>query len=73
MCLVPIFVSSFQFFFFWLLTFVINMAFSSRWKGTCRPYLVHAIEECAKTAQKGGVGVIAYFRKEGRALGEVTK
>lgn len=40
---------------------------------TCRPYLVHGIEECIKTAQSGGVGVIAYFRKEGRALGEVTK
>jgi GTP cyclohydrolase II len=40
---------------------------------TCRPYLVHGIEECIKTAQGGGVGVIIYFRKEGRALGEVTK
>ena len=40
---------------------------------TCRPYLVHGIEECVKEAQKGGVGVIAYNRKEGRALGEVTK
>ncbi len=40
---------------------------------TCRPYLVHGIEECIKTAQGGGVGVIVYFRKEGRALGEVTK
>lgn len=40
---------------------------------TCRPYLVHGIEECIKTAQSGGVGVIVYFRKEGRALGEVTK
>lgn len=26
-----------------------------------------------KTAQEGGVGLIVYFRKEGRALGEVTK
>jgi len=26
-----------------------------------------------KEAQNGGVGVIVYFRKEGRALGEVTK
>ncbi len=40
---------------------------------TCRPYLVHGIERCAHTAQRGGAGVIAYFRKEGRALGEVTK
>lgn len=40
---------------------------------TCRPYLVHGIEEAVKTAQRGGVGLIVYFRKEGRALGEVTK
>mmetsp|Transcript_123056 Transcript_123056/g.393334 ORF Transcript_123056/g.393334 Transcript_123056/m.393334 type:complete len:916 (-) Transcript_123056:249-2996(-) len=40
---------------------------------TCRPYLTHAIEECIKTAQKGGTGICVYFRKEGRALGEVTK
>lgn len=40
---------------------------------TCRPYLVHGIEECIKTAQRGGCGVIVYNRKEGRALGEVTK
>ena len=40
---------------------------------TCRPYLTHAIEECIKGAQDGGVGLIAYSRKEGRALGEVTK
>ena len=40
---------------------------------TCRPYLIHGIEECIKTAQNGGAGVIVYFRKEGRALGEVTK
>jgi GTP cyclohydrolase II len=40
---------------------------------TCRPYLVHGIEVCVKTAQEGGVGVIIYHRKEGRALGEVTK
>ena len=40
---------------------------------TCRPYLTHAIEECIKGAQRGGVGLIAYSRKEGRALGEVTK
>ena len=40
---------------------------------TCRPYLVHGIEVCAETAQQGGVGIIVYNRKEGRALGEVTK
>jgi GTP cyclohydrolase II len=40
---------------------------------TCRPYLVHGIEICVETAQQGGVGVIVYNRKEGRALGEVTK
>jgi GTP cyclohydrolase II len=40
---------------------------------TCRPYLTHAIEECIRGAQKGGVGLVVYCRKEGRALGEVTK
>ncbi|CBW25503.1 GTP cyclohydrolase II [Halobacteriovorax marinus SJ] len=40
---------------------------------TCRPYLTYGIEHAAKTAQKGGVGLIVYYRKEGRALGEVTK
>ncbi|KAK1225599.1 hypothetical protein PQX77_011459 [Marasmius sp. AFHP31] len=40
---------------------------------TCKPYLVYAMEECIRTAQRGGVGVVVYFRKEGRALGEVTK
>jgi GTP cyclohydrolase II len=40
---------------------------------TCRPYLAHAIEECIRGAQAGGVGLIVYCRKEGRALGEVTK
>jgi len=40
---------------------------------TCRPYLTHAMEECVKTAQAGGAGVVIYYRKEGRALGEVTK
>ena len=40
---------------------------------TCRPYLVHGIEVCVQTAQSGGAGIIIYFRKEGRALGEVTK
>ena len=40
---------------------------------TCRPYLAHGIEVCIETAQAGGVGVTVYNRKEGRALGEVTK
>ncbi|MEM8839466.1 MAG: GTP cyclohydrolase II [Pseudomonadota bacterium] len=40
---------------------------------TCRPYLTHGIEECVKSAQEGGAGLIVYNRKEGRALGEVTK
>jgi GTP cyclohydrolase II len=40
---------------------------------TCRPYLTHGLEVCIETAQAGGVGLIIYNRKEGRALGEVTK
>jgi GTP cyclohydrolase II len=40
---------------------------------TCRPYLMWGIEDAVRTAQRGGVGIIAYYRKEGRALGEVTK
>jgi GTP cyclohydrolase II len=40
---------------------------------TCRPYLTHGIEVCIETAQQGGAGLIVYNRKEGRALGEVTK
>jgi len=40
---------------------------------TCRPYLIHGIEEATRAAQEGGVGLIVYNRKEGRALGEVTK
>jgi GTP cyclohydrolase II len=40
---------------------------------TCRPYLTHGIEECIRQAQSGGAGLIVYNRKEGRALGEVTK
>lgn len=40
---------------------------------TCRPYLTYGIEDAARTAQRGGVGIVVYFRKEGRALGEVTK
>src|SRR5260370_41654336 len=39
----------------------------------CRPYLIHGIEECARAAQQGEFGMIVYNRKEGRALGEVTK
>ncbi len=40
---------------------------------TCRPYLAHGVEVAIAMAQEGGVGVIVYNRKEGRALGEVTK
>jgi GTP cyclohydrolase II len=40
---------------------------------TCRPYLTHGVEECIREAQTGGAGLIVYNRKEGRALGEVTK
>ncbi|MCH9673598.1 MAG: GTP cyclohydrolase II [Gammaproteobacteria bacterium] len=40
---------------------------------TCRPYLAHGVEVCIETAQQGGCGLIVYNRKEGRALGEVTK
>ena len=40
---------------------------------TCRPYLTHGIEEAILEAQNGGAGLIVYNRKEGRALGEVTK
>ncbi|MEW5424409.1 GTP cyclohydrolase II [Amorphus sp. 3PC139-8] len=40
---------------------------------TCRPYLIHGIEECIRDAQTGSVGLVVYNRKEGRALGEVTK
>ena len=40
---------------------------------TCRPYLVHGVEVAIETAQQGGCGVVVYNRKEGRALGEVTK
>lgn len=40
---------------------------------TCRPYLIHGIEECARAGQTGGLGIVVYNRKEGRALGEVTK
>ena len=40
---------------------------------TCRPYLAFGVEVCVATAQQGGAGLIVYNRKEGRALGEVTK
>lgn len=40
---------------------------------TCRPYLTHGIEEAIRSAQGGGSGLIVYYRKEGRSLGEVTK
>lgn len=40
---------------------------------TCRPYLIFGIIEAAKQAQACGSGCVVYFRKEGRALGEVTK
>jgi len=40
---------------------------------TCRPYLAHGIEICIEMAQQGGTGLVVYNRKEGRALGEVTK
>jgi GTP cyclohydrolase II len=40
---------------------------------TCRPYLAHGIEICIQMAQAGGIGLVVYNRKEGRALGEVTK
>jgi GTP cyclohydrolase II len=40
---------------------------------TCRPYLAHGVELCIEMAQAGGTGLIVYNRKEGRALGEVTK
>ena len=40
---------------------------------TCRPYLIFALQAAVQCAQRGGVGLIIYFRKEGRSLGEVTK
>src|SRR6476620_4982449 len=40
---------------------------------TCRPYLAHGIEIAIQMAQAAGVGLVVYNRKEGRALGEVTK
>jgi GTP cyclohydrolase II len=40
---------------------------------SCRPYLIFALREAVKCAQRGGVGVLVYYRKEGRSLGEVIK
>ena len=40
---------------------------------TCRPYLIFAIKGVVECAQRGGVGLVVYFQKEGRSLGEVTK
>ena len=41
---------------------------------TCRPYLTHAIEECIqRRAARRRRAWSSYSRKEGRALGEVTK
>jgi GTP cyclohydrolase II len=40
---------------------------------TCRPYLAFGVEEAIRMAQAGGIGVVVYNRKEGRALGEVVK
>lgn len=40
---------------------------------TCRPYLAFGVQEAVREAQNGGSGVVIYFRKEGRALGEVVK
>ena len=40
---------------------------------TCRPYLMFALRHAIECAQRGGVGIVIYFRKEGRSLGEVIK
>ncbi len=40
---------------------------------TCRPYLAFGVEQAIASAQSGGLGVVVYNRKEGRALGEVVK
>jgi len=40
---------------------------------SCRPYLIFALREAVACAQRGGVGVVVYYRKEGRSLGEVIK
>ncbi len=40
---------------------------------TCRPYLIYSLKIAIQCAQRNGVGIIVYFRKEGRCLGEVIK
>jgi GTP cyclohydrolase II len=40
---------------------------------TCRPYLALGVEEAICMAQRGGIGIVVYNRKEGRSLGEVVK
>jgi len=40
---------------------------------SCRPYLIFALRQAVECSQRGGVGVVVYFRKEGRSLGEVIK
>jgi len=40
---------------------------------SCRPYLIFAMRMAIECAQRGGVGIVVYFRKEGRSLGEVIK
>merc|ERR1719453_2727145 len=40
---------------------------------SCRPYLIFALKQCIECAQRGGVGIVVYYRKEGRSLGEVIK
>ena len=40
---------------------------------TCRPYLAHGVEVCVRDRAARRRGVVVYNRKEGRALGEVTK
>jgi len=40
---------------------------------SCRPYLIFALRQAVECAQRGGVGVVVYYRKEGRSLGEVIK
>ena len=37
---------------------------------SCRPYLIFALREAVECAQRDGVDVVIYFRKEGRSLGE---
>ena len=36
---------------------------------TCRPYLVHGIEEAVRSAQDGGVGMVVYFSKRRSGVG----